>query len=91
MTIEINSRKLQSLRAQKQVKQPEVEDAVGIPHGRLTQYECGRANPSIEHLDKLANYYGVPARDLMSKKGINRLSDTSKLILSLLGREVALA
>lgn len=87
VTVEINPKKLRSLRASQQKSQPQIEEATGIPHGRLTQYECGRANARIEHVEKLALYYDVPAKSLISVKGINRLSVTAQLILKLIGVE----
>jgi len=85
--VEINSKKLRALRVSQGKSQPDVEEAAGVPHGRLTQYECGRAKAPIEHVEKLAEYYAVPAKTLISKTGISRLSSTLERIQRILDLE----
>lgn len=45
-------------------KQREVEEGAGLPELRLSMYERGVSIP-IDHLEKLALYYGMPARELI--------------------------
>lgn len=59
--------------------QKEVEDGAGIPNLRLSMYEHSKPI-SIDHLEKLAGYYGVPARELVGPDSwLNLLSSMQRL------------
>jgi transcriptional regulator with XRE-family HTH domain len=56
--------------------QREVEENAGLPLLRLYLYEKGKAI-SIDHLEKLAAYYGIPAAELIEPES---LSETLSMI-----------
>lgn len=51
---------LRMQRFQKNMTQNEVAEATGINIRKLSYYECNKTNPSLEDLEKLAKFYGVP-------------------------------
>ncbi len=55
---------LRMLRFEKNKTQKEVAEATGIYSRKLSYYECNKINPSLEDLEKLARYYGVPVEKI---------------------------
>lgn len=53
--------------------QKEVSEELNIPRSTLANYECGRTEPDLETLAKLADFYAVSADWLLGTKGNNRL------------------
>lgn len=51
---------LRMQRFQKNMTQNEVAEATGINTRKLSFYECNITKPSLEDLEKLAKFYGVP-------------------------------
>jgi len=65
LTVKPKGRFLRYLREREPGRtQKEVEDATGLPNLRLSMYERGTSIP-LDHLEKLALYYGMPARELI--------------------------
>ena len=62
----MNGARLKELRKEKGLTRREVSIAVGITEGTLYTYETAeRSNPTIETVNKLASFYGVPATELI--------------------------
>ena len=65
-------------------RQVEVEDAVNIPRGRLTQYERGMPM-SLDHLELLAEYYNVSPESLTREDSVNTIRELAMRIQKLFG------
>lgn len=51
--------------------QKDVEDGAGLPPLRLSMYERGVPIP-LDHLEKLARYYDMPARELTDPESFDK-------------------
>src|ERR1041385_3720559 len=84
VNIRVDGKKLKALRGSDRT-QREVEEQAGLPYGRLTQYENGRAAVPPDHLEKLLSFYGVKGPDIMTKEGLEQVSSTAAQAARLLG------
>lgn len=83
VNIPVDGKKLKALRGD--ATQREIEESAGIPYGRLTQYENGRADVPPDHLEKLLTFYNVKGPDVMTKEGLKQVSSTAVQSARLLG------
>lgn len=74
-TVELNGEYLKTLREKCERKQHEIESALKLGRGRLTQYESDKGRARLEEVQKLAEYYKVPAADLISPLGRTELKN----------------
>ena len=51
--------KLKTLRKGRKLTQQQVAEAFGVARGTISNHEIGRRAPSIQELQKYADYYGV--------------------------------
>lgn len=56
---EIFSDRLKSLRTQKQLKQSELAEIIGVRNTAVSMMESGERGPSVEVLCALSDYFGV--------------------------------
>ena len=59
------SQKLRSLRRQNDISQSELSKALGVPLPTYSNWEQGRAVPTIHMLPQIAAYYHITIDDLM--------------------------
>lgn len=71
--VETFKEKLTEARKNTGFTQKEVSVELNIPRSTLANYECGRTEPDLETLAKLADFYAVSADWLLGTKGNNRL------------------
>ena len=83
-TVELNGPHLKSLREDCGNNQVDVENALHLGRGRLTQYESIKGRARLEEVQKLAEYYNVPAADIISPFGRTELRNWILLGQSLL-------
>ena len=83
VNIPVDGAKLKKLRGS--ATQREIEEQAGLPYGRLTQYENGRADVPPDHLEKLLTFYNVRGPDVMTKKGLEQVALTAAQSARLLG------
>lgn len=70
LTVKPKSKLLVFLRGKEPGRtQKTVEDGSGLPSLRLSMYERGVPIP-IDHLERLALYYGMPARELVEPSSL---------------------
>lgn len=74
------SEKLKELRDNKNYKQNELIDYLGISQATLSNYETGRRMPSYETLIKIAKFYNVTTDYLLGHE-INKNENIDKLTL----------
>lgn len=84
--IPILGRKLRQLRGSH--TQREVEEIIGLPYGRLTQYEKGRCDVPPDHLEKLLNFYGVRGAELVTKDGYKQILNSANQLARILNAEL---
>lgn len=60
-------KKLRRLRIERGLYQKEVADAVGLSRDAITKYETGERTPSRAALERLADFYEVPADYLLGR------------------------
>src|SRR5450432_2326884 len=80
--------KLKELRAARQLKVPFIEQATGIPPGRLTQYENNRSDIRLDYLSNLAEFYVVDPKEIVEDEGLTMMKDLAQLLANLLGAEL---
>jgi transcriptional regulator with XRE-family HTH domain len=56
---------LRSLREHDGLSQAELARRLGISHQRYNYYESGRSEPDQQMLKHIAEYYGIPASELL--------------------------
>src|SRR5688500_9031771 len=83
VNIPVDGKKLKALRGS--ATQREVEEKAGLPYGRLTQYENGRADVPPDHLEKLLAFYNVKGPEVMTKDGVKQVASTVNQAARLLG------
>lgn len=88
ITIPVNAARLKELRREKKVLQIDVEKEVGIPFGRLTQYETGRSNPTPEFLEGLANYFKVEPKELIDAEQLKLMRGEVLRFAQLVGAKI---
>lgn len=74
-TVKPNGERLQALRKTRtKMKQPELEDALGIPHGQLTRIETGKPS-SIKYILKLAAHFDTTPAEITDPEGLVNTKD----------------
>lgn len=63
--------KLKQLRKERNLKQTELADAIGISLRAYQYYESGERNPDIIILEKLADYFNVSTDYLLGRMDKN--------------------
>lgn len=79
--------KLKELRREKKATQEEIAKYLGIKKQSYSRYELDIAEPNIENLIKLADYFGVSVDYLIGRKFNNEfgyLSDDEKTMIKAL-------
>lgn len=81
--------KLKELRKNANLNQKEVCQAIGINLSSYKQYETNRANPDIDTLKRIANYYDVSLDYLCGRENknlvfIDTLSPIKKELISII-------
>ncbi len=71
--VETFKEKLTEARKNTGFTQKEVSKDLNIPRSTLANYECGRTEPDLETLAKLADFYEVSIDWLLGTKGKNRI------------------
>ncbi|WP_274964150.1 helix-turn-helix domain-containing protein [Tepidanaerobacter syntrophicus] len=61
---------VKKLRAEKQVSQKAVADAIGVDRTTYNKYETGKSQPDFETIKKLADYFGVSVDYLLGRTDI---------------------
>lgn len=68
------SKNLRFLRVSQNLRQSDIDSAIGLGKNAISNYELGRISPTIETLIKIADYFGVTTdallRSDMSEVGI---------------------
>ena len=79
---------LKLLRKQKGLTQEELAKVFSVTRGSLANWEIDRANPDVDTLNKLADYFGVTTDYLLGREIIEfQMSDSNFLNLSELSAE----
>ena len=61
-TLGINfSKNLVSLRKAKQISQYDLADAMNVKRTQISQWESGRNNPTLETIERVAEFFDVPS------------------------------
>lgn len=60
-------KRIAQLREQHKIKQADLSRHMGISQGTLSNWETGKHEPGNEHLQKLADYFGVSIDYLMGR------------------------
>ena len=58
---------LQALRDRHGLSQQSIASYLGVARPMISYYETGERNVPLEHLEKLANFYGVHTYDLLEE------------------------
>ncbi len=77
------------LHLRKDQRQKDVEEAAGLPALRLSLYERGNPIP-LGHLERLANHYDIPARELVEPESLEAvfcMARTIKRVFEMLPSE----
>jgi DNA-binding XRE family transcriptional regulator len=61
------AKNLKILRAIKQIRQKELASVLWVPQKRMGSYEEGRAEPSIETMLKISEYFKVEIKSLVNE------------------------
>ena len=56
--------RLEEIRKQREIKQEELAEAMGVPRQTISSLENGRYNPSVILAIKLARYFGMHVEDI---------------------------
>lgn len=83
-TLPLNGPALRELRVARKMKQRGVEAALQIPSGRITQYERGEVDVTLEHAELLAAFYQVTGKQIISSRGFLELKRLNTLVQNLL-------
>lgn len=60
-------KRITQLREQHKIKQADLAKHMGISQGTLSNWETGKHEPGNDHLQKLADYFGVSIDYLMER------------------------
>ena len=63
--------RIKDLREDRDLRQLDVAQAVGIDQRSLSNYETGKTNPDSETVIKLANFFGVTCDYLLGVSNVN--------------------
>ncbi len=64
---------IRKLRREKGYSQHELDDYAEVPHGRTSSYEQGKAQPSLEYMEKIALLFGLKsAYDIKNGEALNQ-------------------
>lgn len=74
--------RIQEIRKQKNIKQTELAEMVGIDSKHMSKIECGRCFPSFELLDKIAYQLNTPVEDFLKTKHLHNREELLKEIIS---------
>lgn len=66
--IELLNRKIKELRYENSLTQEQLAEILGIAKNTLCQYEKNKANPSLEIVLKIADYFGVSVDYLLGRE-----------------------
>lgn len=74
--------RIRDLREDRDIRQSDLAEAVGIDQRTISNYETGRTNPDSDALIKLADFFGVSIDYLVGRTDYNTSTDQerSKLI-----------
>lgn len=64
-SIMILAQNIRYLRKIHGISQMELAVAIGASHPRISEIECGKANPTLDTIEKLARYFNVPPCKLL--------------------------
>lgn len=67
--------RIKDLREDRDLRQLDVAQAVGIDQRSLSNYETGKTNPDSETVIKLANFFGVTCDYLLGVSDTNLLNN----------------
>ena len=67
--------RIKSLREDRDLRQTDVAEAVGIDQRSLSNYETGKTNPDSETVVRLANFFGVSCDYLLGASDCNLLDN----------------
>lgn len=62
------------LRQRHGLSQENIADYLGVARPIISYYETGERNISLEHLEKLADFFGIDAYDLLDENPTNQQS-----------------
>ena len=79
--------RLIELRKEKHVSQRELGNLLGISDAAYGRYERGIAEPNVESLIKLADFYNVSIDYLVGRSDIRNVDELAKKIVSLSDEE----
>ena len=82
--------KLKEFRLQQGIDQKQLANEIHIGKGSISNWEVGRTEPSLEYIEKLANYFGCTIDALFGRKnyatgnveivGVQLTSDEQQLV-----------
>jgi len=64
--------RLATLRKEHRITQVELAEKVGVSRGIVAFYESCRTNPTVETVEKFADFFGVPVTYLLEEKDEGR-------------------
>ena len=70
MTVQVLGQKIRYLRRREGLSQEEFAARAGISHRKLSDIECGRANPTFETMDLVAAALGVELEELLQPEQV---------------------
>ena len=70
------AQRIEALRTEANLSRPALAAALGFPKGSLDKFETGRATPTREQQEKLANYFGVSLFYLRGESGDRTRQDS---------------
>ena len=66
--------RIRDLREDRDLRQVDVSEAIGIDQRTLSNYETGKTNPESFAIIKLADFFGVTADYLIGRTTVNEIS-----------------
>lgn len=66
--------RIRDLREDRDLRQVDVSEAIGIDQRTLSNYETGKTNPDSFAIIKLADFFGVSADYLIGRTNENKIS-----------------
>lgn len=71
-------RNLWRLRKKHGLRQEDLAKAIGVPRDTVSYYECKAKNPTVDFVQKVADYFGVGTDDLLLDTPENRIKPGPK-------------
>ena len=71
-------RNLWRLRKKRDMRQEDLAKAIGVPRDTVSYYECKAKNPTIEFVQKVADYFSVGTDELFLDAPENRIKPGPK-------------